>query len=186
MRNEAGEAVSLRDELELFLPQLDRMVFEDLKERVVLRGRQRQLDHFARKKWKHGAAAAALSLEVPHIGNRHVVRKIERLQPFEIAIQGSRTEAGCAEAPPVHVDAPGPPDELVAIHEQPTVVIQIVDIYLASTPADGVEKSLRHLVTTLGHDLKRRSDTERLVDIDQPLAEVPSSLGLDVMRHNDG
>src|SRR5205823_10886711 len=47
MRDEARQAILLADDVDLLLPKIDRIVPQDVKERVVLNGRQRKLENLS-------------------------------------------------------------------------------------------------------------------------------------------
>src|SRR5262249_44847908 len=67
MDDDADQTMVGGNQLNLCPPQLDRIVAEDMKQRVVLSGRQRQLEDFANEIWHYGAAAATLRFEMCRI-----------------------------------------------------------------------------------------------------------------------
>src|SRR5438552_3705442 len=75
--------------------------------------------------------------------------------------------------------------ELGAAGEKTTIVVQIVDVELKAACSDLVEQGARYRIPLLWHNLKRRSDPGRFVQIHQGRAEIPPRQLFDVMRHED-
>ena len=69
MRNETDQAVSRPNQIDLLLPQADRVIPQDVKERIVLNRCQRQLKNVADEVRHHCATAAPLRFEVCDIGH---------------------------------------------------------------------------------------------------------------------
>src|SRR5437667_5740022 len=63
MDQKTHQAMSLRDESNLSLPEIYRVLVEDVEERVILRRGQRQLQNSADEERHHGAAAASLGVQ---------------------------------------------------------------------------------------------------------------------------
>src|SRR5215469_7255867 len=60
-------------------------------------------------------------------------------------------------------------------------MIQVLDVNVMIPAADFVEKPWGDGISPLRDDLKRRTNTNRLVDIHQGRAKVPSGLGFDIV-----
>ena len=93
MHDETHEAMILSNKPDLPLPKVKRIVGKDIEEGVVLRSRQWKFQHLADEIRHHGTAPAKLSLQMSHVGNRHVVGKIIRIVPIEPTIKHSGPEA---------------------------------------------------------------------------------------------
>src|SRR5436190_2547324 len=93
MDDERHQAMRVEDCLRLLLPYSRREVIENVKQCVILGRRQGELSNSAWQEVRHNAAtSAALSLEASNVRHRHVVRKIQMLEPVGIPIQDGRTE----------------------------------------------------------------------------------------------
>ena len=109
MDDETGETMVLGNEGDLPLPEIDRIVVQDMEERVVLRRGQRQLEDTADEERQDGTAAAPLGIEMGHRGKGHIVREVQRPKPLWIPVQGTRAEPPRRELLSVGVDPFDPP-----------------------------------------------------------------------------
>src|ERR1035441_5052863 len=66
VHDEIHQAMIFHDQRNLLLPSIERIVLKDVKERVVLRHRDREFEKLAIEKWKDGATTAPLRIEVCH------------------------------------------------------------------------------------------------------------------------
>ena len=85
---ESGRAV--------FRPESDRIVVQDMENRVILARRKREFQNPADEERKNGATAAAFRFQMGNIRQRHVVREVVRVIPIEPAIHGARTKTTCS------------------------------------------------------------------------------------------
>src|SRR5262245_26287040 len=101
MRDEANQTVPRENELDLSLPKSDRVVADDVKERIILGRRERQFQDVADEVRHHRTAAAALWLEMSDVRHRHVVREFEGAVPLLLPIHGSGPKPTALEVPRV-------------------------------------------------------------------------------------
>src|SRR6266403_3766356 len=184
MDDEAHQAMLRRDEGDLTLPEIDRVVGQDVEEGIILGGRQRELEDVTDKERHHRAAASSLSLQVFNTGHRHVVGEVEQLEPVGIPIQGARTESKSAKLSPPVIDAFGALLEAFVVREEAAIVVQIVDVDLEPAGANAVEETRSDGVTPFRYELKRRLDPEGIVEIHESRAKVSPDDGLHVVRHD--
>src|SRR2546426_8938399 len=97
----------LANEGDLPLPEINRIIIQDMKERVILSCGEGQLQNFVDKEGHYGAAAAPLGIQMRDIGNRHVVGKIQRVEPLWIAVERTGAETDRSEFLPKPVDRYG-------------------------------------------------------------------------------
>src|SRR5207244_10457042 len=83
------------------------------------------------------------------------------------------------------VNTLNPAQKLGVAGEQTTIVVQIVDVELKAACSDLLEQGARYRIPLLWHNLKRRSDPGRFVQVHQSRAEIPPRQLFDVMRHED-
>src|SRR6185436_9407356 len=81
MANEAHQPMPRPDHLDLLFPNRGCVVVKNVKQRIVLHGRERKLHEIANEIGKDRATSAALRLEMRDVGNRHVVRELECVKP---------------------------------------------------------------------------------------------------------
>src|SRR6266403_5118294 len=184
MDDEAHQAMLRGDEGDLTLPEIDRVVGQDVEEGIILRGRQRELEDVTDEERHHRAAASSLSLQVADIGHRHVVGKVEQLEPVGIPIQRARTESESAKLSPPVIDSFGALREAFAVREEAAIVVQIVDVDLEAAGANAVEEARRDRVTPFRYELKRRFDPEGIVEIHESRAKVSPGDSLHVVCHD--
>src|SRR5215472_17908905 len=87
MDNDVDQSMALQDELDLLFPEIERVIVQDVKQRVVLRDRNRQLHKFLDEIWHHRTASASLRIEMPDVRYGRIVRKVECVVPFLITIE---------------------------------------------------------------------------------------------------
>ena len=76
MNNYLHEAVFFPDEGNLLLPNLDRVVLQNVKKRVILHHSHWKFQHLSVEERKNGATASSLGIQMRHVGNRHVIGEI--------------------------------------------------------------------------------------------------------------
>src|SRR5262245_55924674 len=130
MDQQTGQTVSFHNGVELVSPNINRVVVQDVEQRVVLGRREGKLQHTSDEKRHQAATPAPLRLETPGAGHRHVVGELEGVIPCEVSIEAARAEAAGAVDPSVLVDLPRSQAEIVMVGEQPPVMVQIVDVDL--------------------------------------------------------
>ena len=81
MDDHADQTVPLHYEIDLPFPQIDRTLVEDIEKRVVLGGGDGKFQYLADEMRHDRAAPTPLRIKVPNIGDRHIVRKIQRVKP---------------------------------------------------------------------------------------------------------
>ena len=108
------------------------MLAENVKERIVLNGCQRQFKYVADEIWHHRAAAAALRFQVSYIRHRHVVRELIRSVPIEVAVHSSCAEAARAESLGVFIDLSRSLEKILLLLIEVPIMVQIMDIEFES------------------------------------------------------
>src|SRR5688572_14815597 len=182
MRYEAYETISREEDLSLLLPALHGILPQDVKQRVILRRGQRQLQDVSDKVGQHSAAPAALRLEVSGVRYRHVVREVESVEPRLFPVHRSRAESTALELPREAIDFSRPAAELLAVMEQISIVREIVKIHLE--PAAPQEVHEGPFKRTARNHLECRTDPERLVQVGQRETELCAGGALDVVGHH--
>src|SRR5258707_861870 len=91
--NKTHQSVSSPDESQLFLPKLQRIVIQNMKERIILSGSERKLEDFANEIRHNRATATAQRFQMGDVWNRHVVRKVKGIIPVFISIHCPGAEA---------------------------------------------------------------------------------------------
>src|SRR5258707_5501078 len=155
MTDETHQTVSLPEERELALPQIDRIIVKDVKERIILRRGKRKFNNLAHKIRKNRAATTSHWFQVSDVGNGHVIRKLEEIVPLLITVHGAGAKSATTISLHVTVDSGGSADELRALAVQLPVVVQIVNVKFTSPPANLEDILIRDRVTLLGYNLKR-------------------------------
>src|SRR5580704_4809587 len=130
MNQNTDEPMLRHDQVKLLLPQVERIISQDVEESVILGACHWNLNHLADEIGHYRATSATLRIEMRYVWNRHVVSKVQHIVPISIAIQCSRSESRSTELTPILVDTCGPPPELIVFCKQAPVVIQIMDVYL--------------------------------------------------------
>src|SRR5208283_5157995 len=129
MNDEGDQPVMFPDEGNLLFPQFDRVVIENLKERVVLRARHRKLNDLSNEIRHDGAATASLRVEMGHVGNRHIIGELESVIPVRVAVEDAGSKALGAILPGIVVDALRSAQKLRMLSVQTAVVLQIVNVH---------------------------------------------------------
>src|ERR1700737_798835 len=114
MGNKAHQPVSLTQERQLLLPKIYRIVVENMEERIILGGGERQLDYFTDKVRHHRAASASHGFKMSDIGDRHIIRKFEDVVPILIPIHGPRAKTLAIVFAHVFINFSSAPDKFVA------------------------------------------------------------------------
>src|SRR5262249_12489379 len=184
MGQECHQPVPLQDGGGLLLPNRNRVVVENVKERIVLECRKRQLDDVSDEIRHHGAAPATLWLEMRNVGDGHVIRELERAVPLLFAVHRTRPEPVALEFPCVPVDLLCPLEECRSTVEEVPVVIQIVKVDFEATCAQRRGELTPGALPSLRNELKRGLDAEAVVEVHHRADEVVALLALDVVRHH--
>ena len=71
----------LDDQIKLRLPGLDRVLTEDVKDRVILRCCEGYFQNLPDEIWHDSAASAPLDFQMGDIRNRHVIGELESVIP---------------------------------------------------------------------------------------------------------
>src|SRR5437667_6946394 len=154
MHDEAGQAVMFGDRLELALPEVDRVVVQDVEQGVVLGGRERELEDPAQEKGHQAAAAAPLRLQVPDARHRHVVGEVESVVPGLVAIEPARAEPERAEFSSVFINTLCPTEKGLTIRKESPIVIEVVDVDLEPATPHLFEEGLGNRIPILRYDLE--------------------------------
>src|SRR5258708_13322465 len=91
--NKTHHSVSSPDESQLFLPKVQRIVIQNMKERIILSGSERKLEDFANEIRHNRATATAQWFQMGDVWNRHVVRKVQRIIPVFISLHSPAPKA---------------------------------------------------------------------------------------------
>src|ERR1019366_629050 len=102
--NKTDQSVLLQDEIDLPFPEVNREISQIVEKRIILRGSDWQFQYFVYKVGHNRATPAALWLQVPRVGNRHVIGEIKIRVPLLPAVQDSGPKGGRPKAPSVFVD----------------------------------------------------------------------------------
>src|SRR5262249_54395956 len=122
--------------------------------------------------------------QMSHVGHRHVIRKLERVEPSLLSVHRAGAESLAAKRASVAVDAWRSFEELFFALEEATVMVQVVDVYLESSGSQTVGERARNRVPQLGNELKRGLHVECIVEIHQLAAEIATTDGFDVVSHH--
>ena len=133
MGDETHEPVSLVNHFDLLFPKINRIIVQYLEERIILDRSQRNLQYFADEVWEDRTAAAALRFQMGDIWHGHVIGKVIRIIPIEIAIHDSGTKATRVEFLDVFINSRGSLQKLLPFLIQLPIMIQVVYIELEST-----------------------------------------------------
>src|ERR1035437_8174369 len=97
VRYETHESVSFSNQVELFLPEVYRIIVQYLEKRIIFARGQRNLENLANKVWEDRTATSTLWLQLCNIRHRHVVEEFVCAIPIEIAVHNSRPKASRVE-----------------------------------------------------------------------------------------
>src|SRR5438309_1598266 len=136
-----------------------------MKQAVVLYCRSGKLQDLVNEKWRNRATAPSLGFQRTHTRNRHIVGKIQRTKPVYIAIENSGTKAGGPELSAVSVDALGAPQEQLAIAEEMTIMIQIMDVNLKISLTYVIEERMWNRVFAFGYNFETGFDPVGIVHV---------------------
>src|SRR5271156_961974 len=136
MSYETYESISFPNEIQLHLPQVERMIIHDIEQRIILGGGERQFQNFPDKKRHHRTATAALRLQMSHGRYGHIVGKLVRIVPLEIAVHDSCTEPSSAKLFDVFINFLGSLQECVALVVESAVMAQIMHVDFTSAGPD--------------------------------------------------
>src|SRR6267378_4841482 len=165
MSQKADQPISSPNETQLLFPQINRVVLQYVKERIVLSSCEREFQDLPDEIGHYGATTAPQRLQMSNIRNRHVIRKLEQLVPFLLPIHRPGTKPVCAEPAKIAVDAGSPASELCSLQVKASVVIQIVDIEFAPSASDSMDIFVLHFITLFRDDLVGGFESIRVIQI---------------------
>src|SRR3984957_2242965 len=119
-----------------------------------------------------------------YVGNGHVIRTFQGIEPAQISIERSGPESLRIEFLQVAVNFLGATQKFFAGPEKIAVVTEVVDINLAAALSYPLEKRRRHVITFFGHHLIRGFEPKFVVGIHQLRAKISSRLSLNVVGQN--
>src|ERR1700722_16957321 len=154
-----------------------------MKQGVILRGRNGNLESLAKEIRHYGAASASLGIKMRDIWDRHIEIELKRIVPLQIPVKHSRPKTRGAVGLPVLIDSPRPLPELRGIAKEIAVVVKILNINFEAALANRLKESFGDPVPPLRHNLKRRLNAERFIDTHQLGTEIPSFFSLDIVSH---
>src|ERR1700678_244228 len=184
MRDKTHQAVSLAQQGELLLPKVNRIVVQDLKERIILTGRQRYLQYFADEIGENGATTSTLRLKMSHVGHGHVVGHFISVVPIQVAIHHSRAETVGGEFFYVTINFLGPLQEQLALLIELAIVIEVVDVEFESAATDEGNVFVGNFVALFRDNLERCANAMRFVEINELAGKVPARGGFHVVGDN--
>src|SRR5271165_1686068 len=118
MYDNADQSTTLQDELALLFPQINGVCIEDIKEGIILCDCDRNFQDIVDKVGKERATSPSLWVEMPDVGNRHVIGKIKSIVPMKIPVQNPRAETRCLIVLCVLVDLSRAQQKLFALSKQ--------------------------------------------------------------------
>ena len=127
MDDEAHQAVIFHDEFRLPLPQVNRVVSQDVKQRIVLRRGDREFQQLPDEIRHYGAAATALGIEVRDVGHRHFIREIKIVEPFFAAIENRGAKSFRAPLSAILINFGHSAKKLLTVAVKVSVMIQILN-----------------------------------------------------------
>src|SRR5277367_675068 len=166
MRDETDQSVSFLKQGDLLLPEVNRIFIQYLKERIVLAGGERNLQNLADKIREDRTATAALRFQMRYVWHRHVVGKLVRIVPIEIAIHNSRAKPLGAKFLDVLINLVGPLQEQFALLIQLPVMIQVVDVELKPAAPHALHIFIGNFVAFFRDNLERRFNSIRMIKSD--------------------
>src|ERR1700722_7737058 len=167
MGNKTDQSMSFLKQSDLGLPKVDRIVIQDLEERVVLAGSQRNFENLSHEIGENRTAAATLRLQMRDIRHGHIVGKVIGIVPIKVAIHHAGAESAGAVLLGVVIDLLRPLQEQLRFLVEVTVVIQVVDVEFKSAIPNVANVGVGHVVSFLRNNLKRGTNVVRSIDFDQ-------------------
>jgi len=76
MNDRADEAVFLGNRVDLLLPQIDRVVVQDVEQGIILDRRERELENLPNEERHQAATAPSLRIRMRYAGHGQIVRKL--------------------------------------------------------------------------------------------------------------
>jgi hypothetical protein len=114
----------------------------------------------------------------------HVIRKLQGAIPGRVPIERARAEAERAICPPIPIDPFSSVQEYVVVGKQLTVMIQVVDVDLEPTISNLFEEPVRDWIPFLRHDLEGGLDPDRIIQIHELRADIPTGQFFDIVGHH--
>src|SRR5690242_17568088 len=114
------------DAARLALPQVNRIVLQDVEERIILSRCDGQLQDIADKKRHYGTATASLAFQMAYIRNGRVIFEVQSSIPVRVAIKDGRTKATRSILSSITIDLFRSAQELLPVAEEISVMVQIV------------------------------------------------------------
>ena len=145
-----------------------------MEQGIILNGRERQFEQLPNEERHLTATATSLRFQMRHARHRHIVGEVEGAVPGLVAKEAAGTEPEGAEFPTVFVNLFCAAQEQLTTRKESAVVIEIMNVDLESAAPHLLQESLWNRIPVLWHDLKRRPDARRLVEIHELRAEIPA------------
>src|SRR5579871_6166792 len=89
MNDKGREAMARGDGVHFRFPQVERILAEDVEQRIILRGGERELEQPAQKIRHHRTASAPLRLEMGAARKGHVVGEFKCVRPLRVAVHAA-------------------------------------------------------------------------------------------------
>src|SRR5580704_6531826 len=172
MNDYAYQSVTCQYQLALLFPEGRGIRTQNVKERIILRGSDRDFQYLSDKVGHYRAAPARLRVQMPYVGNGHVIRTLQCIEPAQIPVQRSRPESLRIKLLQVAVNFPGATQKFFPGPKKIAVVAEIVDINLAAALPYLLEKCGRYLVTFFRYHLIRGFESKFVVGIHQSRAKI--------------
>src|SRR5271170_4283705 len=115
MGDETHESTPLPNHFDLLFPKINRIIVQYLEERIILERSERNLQYFADEVREDRTAPAALRFQMGDIWHGHVIGKVVRIIPIEIAVHDSCTKAARVEFLDVLVNSRGSLQKLLPL-----------------------------------------------------------------------
>src|SRR5579864_1201541 len=125
-----------------------------MENRIVLTGCQRNFKNSSHKKGHYRATATSLRLQVRYVWHRHIVREFEGIIPVQIVVHGPSAEAVRFIFFYVFVDFLCAAQKFYFFLKKVAIMIQIMDIQFKPASSNLADKTLRHFIALLRHNLE--------------------------------
>src|SRR2546421_8689092 len=117
-----------------------------MEERVILSGDDRYFQNFPDKVRLCGAAAAGLRVEVPDIGNGHIVGIFEGVIPIEIAIENAGAVSLGLKFSSVFVNAGDTIKKLPAVAKEIAIMVEVMNINFEAAFTQIIQEGVGYLI----------------------------------------
>ena len=116
MNDKTHTPMPFHNDLDLLFPDGDGVIAQNIVKGVILHRCDRDFeDPILKEIWHHRATTAALGIEMRHIGNGHIKRKLQRIEPDLLTVQHGSTEAFCTELLSIFINPGGPAQKLFIV-----------------------------------------------------------------------